>query len=367
MGSDAISRAAGTALWRAILKPESLALPAPPGLGPAAGRLAELVSPQLAAFFLSRAVARMGVRLIEPNLVERGRLEARFTRAAQLQCVRELVAAGIDAVCFKGFAHAYLLYPDPDLRTFGDLDILIHPADLDRVVALLSARGFTFRPEIAQPWGFQAEGSFVPFASADDSCNLDLHIEPDAPPISRALDGKRLFAHARDFAAGPLTLKAPAAAHMLVLCLSNAAKDRLGPFAVRKLLDLVRLLEVEPALDWGEVMDLLARGGLMGPARAIFALLGRLGARFPRLPAALAEAPSWPATREFERLVADYQTLLTGMPGTYAILRREFLISAGVAVALRRNGRRVLGLVRPHSGLPPGASAQGMPVRPSGM
>jgi hypothetical protein len=347
------SRAAGAALWRAVLRPDSLPIPAPAGLAEASRHLAQLVSAPLANFFLASAEARVESALIEPKLVERGRLAARFQRAAQLQCLRALAEAGIDAVCFKGFAHAYLLYPDPDLRTIGDLDVLIRSEDLARVVELLAARGFTFRPEVSQPWGFQAEGSYVPFASADDFCNLDLHTEPDAPPISQALDAELVFARARSFRAGALMLKAPCAEHMAVLCLSNAAKDRLGPFAVRKLLDLVRLIALEPGLDWDAISHLIKRGGLIGPSRAIFALLGRLGSDLAGVPGALRSAPSWPAAAEFERLVADYETMLTGDPGTFAVLRREFLISAGPAVALRRNVRRLVGLIRPKSGMPP--------------
>ncbi|HUC61867.1 MAG TPA: nucleotidyltransferase family protein [Alphaproteobacteria bacterium] len=360
-----ISRAAGSALWRAVFRPESLSVPAPAGLDAAAARLVELVSAPLADFFLARAAERLGAPLVERDLVERGKLQARFARAAQLECLRALDAAGIETVCFKGFAHAYLLYPDPDLRTFGDLDLLVRPADLGRVIELLAARGFTFRPETAQRWGFQAEGSFVPFASADDSCNLDLHTEPDVPPIGRALDAGLVFARARAFAAGTLALKAPSAEHMVVLGLSNAAKDRLGPYAVRKLLDLVRLVALEPGLDWHEIESLVSRAGLAGPARAVFALLERLGAELSGVPRSLRRPPGWPAQGEFERLVADYETMLAGEAGALAVLRREFLITAGAAVALRRNGRRFSGLVRPRSGLPPGVSARGLPTRPS--
>jgi hypothetical protein len=357
LSADVLTREAGDIFWRALFRPESLARGDAAGLAGAAARFAGLTSPALAAFLLERASRRLGASLVDARLVEHSRLEARFTRAAQLQCVRAIDAAGIPAVYLKGFANAHTLYPDPDLRLFGDLDILVRQPDLGRVIGLLTVRGFTFRPDGLQPWGFQAEGSFVPFASADDSCNLDLHLVPDGPPIDRALTTERVFRNARRITAGSLTFSAPSLEHTLVLCLSNAAKDKLGPFAVRKLVDLLRLLGTDAALDWTEITALLVGGRLLGPARAIFALLRRLGAPLPELPAALARAPGWPAARELDLLVDDYRTLFATAPGAFAVMRREFLLSAGPCVALRRNARRLAGLVRPRSGLPPGLQA----------
>ncbi len=49
---------------------------------------------------------------------------------------------GIPSVILKGDAAA-ALYPTPDLRVAGDIDLLIPPADFDTVGAYLTARGYT--------------------------------------------------------------------------------------------------------------------------------------------------------------------------------------------------------------------------------
>ncbi len=45
----------------------------------------------------------------------------------------------------KGPAVAHLDYPDPALRDFGDIDLLIQPDDLDRTIAVLTEQGFARR------------------------------------------------------------------------------------------------------------------------------------------------------------------------------------------------------------------------------
>lgn len=351
-GAGAVSRATGAALWQAVFRPETVDRPADPRLPVAAARLADLTSPALAAFLLAPANERLGVTLIDPAAVRASLLEARFTRAAQLKCAIRLADAGIDVIYFKGFANAHTLYPDPDLRLFGDLDVLIERRDLARAVELLGAAGFSFRPDFTPRWGFQAEGSFVPFASADDACNLDLHLEPDSYPINQALDAGRVRAQARTVKVGSLAVRVPSLEHTLVLGLSNIAKDKIGPFAVRKLIDLARLLRSGSAFDWDEIRSLLERGRIMGPSRAVIALLARLGADLPQLPEQLARPPAGLARREFERLLGEYLELLPREPGLFGLLRREFLLSAGPLVSLHLNGRRLAGLFRPRRGVP---------------
>jgi hypothetical protein len=352
LAREAVRGAAGEALWRALFCPDTLPPPAPPGFELAAQRFATLTSPALAEFLLSPAAERLRLVLFDRNAVRHSRLEARFARAAQIACVDAFAANGIEVVYLKGFANAYTLYPDPDLRLFGDLDVLIQRADLPRVVALFSARGFTFRPGASPRWGFQTDASFVPFASADDACNLDIHVEPDSYPIDRALDAARVFSRARTIMADGRAIRVPAPEHAVVLAFSNAAKDKLGPFAVRKLIDLVRLFDAEPHLDWDEILVLLARGQLMLPARATVALLARLGARLPPLPTPLVR-PLWsPASSALDDLVAEYRALVGDQPGVIAALIREFTLCAEPMVALRLNLRRFIGLFRPRTGVP---------------
>jgi hypothetical protein len=343
-------------LWRALFRPETVETPAPPALAAAAARLAEHVSPALAAWLLEPAAARLGP-LIDPALAKEGRLLGRFNLAAQRKCLELVAAAGVEAVALKGFANAHTIYPNPELRLFGDLDLLIRPATLATVTGALAAQGYRFEPLPEPPWGFMAEGSFLPFVSPDDACNLDLHLEADGYPVNRALTAERVFAASRALKLGALAVRVPSPEHALILCISNAAKDKFGPYSVRKLIDGQRLLAQEAALDWGELLELCRHGRMMLPARVFCALLARLEAPLPSLPPAFtAPFRGWRAV-ELERLVADYRALFPRPLGWLALLRRELLLCAEPAVAWRIQRKRLAGLIRPRSGLPPGWDA----------
>jgi membrane-associated phospholipid phosphatase len=57
--------------------------------------------------------------------------------------VGRLAAEGIDSRTLKGSAVAHLDYPEPGLRSFIDMDLLVRADDVDRTVATLTAAGFT--------------------------------------------------------------------------------------------------------------------------------------------------------------------------------------------------------------------------------
>ncbi|MHA1112879.1 MAG: nucleotidyltransferase family protein [Alphaproteobacteria bacterium] len=350
--------------WHLITRPRRVALapaPAPEHLAEwrdAAGRLADLVSPALAAHLLVEAEARLGVALVPPERARQSRLANRLTRHGQLGVARRLAKAGIDAVYIKGFANAHLLYPDPDIRCFGDLDLLAREADAARVRALLAEDGFAFAGEAGPAWGFQSDASYPPYAAPDGSCNLDIHVRADAFPAWRSLTVERIFAAARTIAIDGLVLRVPAPEHAFLLCVTNAAKDKFGPFAVRKIADAIELLRQGSGLDWDRVAALAAEGGLENATRGFLALLRRLGLEIERLPCgapppALDRAPAGHARRTFERMAAAHLALSLDMPGPRTALAREFLLAWNWRDALRLNLRRVAGLLgRPT--LPPG-------------
>ena len=65
------------------------------------------------------------------------RLEALAVRTAQL-----LATKGISWRLTKGAALAHLDYPDPAIRTFGDIDLIIHPDDWSGTLNSLAAKGY---------------------------------------------------------------------------------------------------------------------------------------------------------------------------------------------------------------------------------
>ena len=82
--------------------------------------------------------------------VDRDRVRTMLLDHACGELVRHLQAEGHRVILLKGHTIAHWLYPDPAERTYGDLDVLVNPADENAVVETLSALGY--RPVFDAAW-----------------------------------------------------------------------------------------------------------------------------------------------------------------------------------------------------------------------
>ncbi|MDA1100714.1 MAG: nucleotidyltransferase family protein [Proteobacteria bacterium] len=303
-------------------------------------RLVELIGPALARYLLHDT----GIELVDTDVVQ-SRLMNRFRRADGLRWARHAAVHGVQVICLKGLAAAHLFYPDPDLRTMSDADLLVASADRARLVALYQAAGLRFhQAEARSPWGFLSDASLLPLTSADGASNVDLHVQPDAWPLHRGLSSADVFAAARVIAAGDGNIWVPSVTHMLLLSASHAARDLFGPSTAKSLIDAARLLRKNGGeVDWCEFERRLRPGRVEKPVRAFLAILKRLGADTHAVPEHLTQA----AGAEFERAVADYAAFFPADVSALARARRELLLAAEPSVSLRRNWQRLNGLFRP--------------------
>jgi hypothetical protein len=97
------------------------------------------------------------------------RLEALAVRTADL-----LDNAGIRWRLTKGPALAHLDYPDPAVRTFGDVDLVVHPSDWSAAFRLLSAHGYR-RGAPTLPGGYDDRYGKGATLTSPDGLEVDLH------------------------------------------------------------------------------------------------------------------------------------------------------------------------------------------------
>jgi len=97
------------------------------------------------------------------------RLEALAVRTAGI-----LDAAGINWRLTKGAALAHLDYPDPSMRTFGDVDLVVHPSDWPAAFRLLTGNGYR-REAGTLPHGYDARYGKGATLKSDDGLEVDLH------------------------------------------------------------------------------------------------------------------------------------------------------------------------------------------------
>ncbi len=200
-----------------------------------------------------------------------------------------LAQAGVEGILLKGGDIRHRLYDDPVSRPMGDVDVLISPADLDRVRALLKSQGYTLTPKDVDrlpdynrrfAWeelygGPRADGVF-----------FDIHWEirkmgafyrlPYAPLRARATPGPQGW--------GPLLILAPE--HLLMnLCLNTLEEwEQAG---VMKAVDLDRALARLP-LDWELFLEDAAAFQIQG---ALLRILKEMAALRP------GAAPGWVLAR----------------------------------------------------------------------
>ena len=91
-----------------------------------------------------------------------------------LGTVERLDAGSIDYRILKGSAAAHLDYPDPALRSFGDVDILVRGEQFDAAVDLLVASGHRRRYPQPRP-GFDRRFGKGSALLAADGHEIDLH------------------------------------------------------------------------------------------------------------------------------------------------------------------------------------------------
>jgi hypothetical protein len=351
-------------IWPLVTRPGDAPLPAAPGaLRCAASLLADLVSPALAEHLLAPAAARRGAALVDPAAVARDRLFKTFTLAQQRRWAKRLVEADIGVVFLKGFANAHTLYADPVVRAQGDLDILVHDADLARTIGFLASHGFRFRTGPVNPWGMISDASFMPMVSPDGACHIDIHIHPDCYPAHRSLTTELVFAGAATAEFGGVRFLTPCAEHALILCATNAAKDKYFLSSVTKVLDAVMLLRAHATtLDWGRIVGLARDGAFLRPALTFLALLAALGAPMDGVPRALRAPPRGLRGIAFRGVVDDYRALFPHDVPLTTYLWREWLIGADARVSFRNSMIRIKGLFRPPGGIPEGGPVESSDV-----
>ena len=156
----------------------------------------------------------------------------------------------IDAIAVKGPVLAALAYGDVSMRTFTDVDLLVHRSDLTRAVEILVSGGYasttttdggSARPDIfsAFPTSFEARRG---------AADVDVHWQVGPSRIRFFPDEDSLWARSVwiDFQ-GCRVRSLSLEDHVIYLC-AHAAKH--GWAALRMVCDLAGLIERNRVIDW---------------------------------------------------------------------------------------------------------------------
>lgn len=161
---------------------------------------------------------------------------------------------GLPALPYKGPTLAVGVYGDLALRTFSDLDLLIHERDFSRATHLLLAQGFRLQRV------FDWESSFV-----HDTARImiDLHRGIVPPHFHFPLDFARLWRHRQPVSIAGSTVSTLAPADLLIVLCVQVVKDAWGDLhkpldrrygRLLQVCDIAALFQLSPRMDWDSVL-----------------------------------------------------------------------------------------------------------------
>jgi hypothetical protein len=171
-------------------------------------------------------------------------------------------AAGIRLVPIKGPALAALAYGSTSLRQFEDLDLLVRPNDLLRLVEMLEQQGYVFRElprrtdrsrylDWLQDWSLEKPGGFPP---------LDLKPVLITHTLSGPASAEWMLAACRPVPTGEHEeLVAPGPEAMLLAVCVDGANERWPKLS--SVADTAALLANYPRADWEGLLEAAARLG----------------------------------------------------------------------------------------------------------
>ncbi|HZG54598.1 MAG TPA: nucleotidyltransferase family protein [Pyrinomonadaceae bacterium] len=205
---------------------------------------------------------------VPPAVYEKLREQFRRISALNLYLSGELLrllklfaAHDIAAIPYKGPALAALAYGNIALRHFGDLDILVRPRDVLRVMRLLVAEGYTLHPplnDVQQALMLRTQCN-LPFTRDAHRLIVEIHWRVSARLFSSPLDEDALWENPRHVAFEGTQVNALAPEDLLLsLCVHGAKHlwERLSWIA-----DIAQLLEVHPDLNWEGLLERARRTG----------------------------------------------------------------------------------------------------------
>jgi hypothetical protein len=188
----------------------------------------------------------------------------------------------------KGAALAHTVYPEPCLRSFGDVDVLVSTRDWRRACDVLEELGLRRQRPEPRP-GFDERFGKASVHKGDDAVEVDLHRTLVIGPFGLWIDPDALLSRTATFEVGGRTLRRLDDTGMLLNACMHASLGWRPPRLVplRDVLQVARYAEV----DWDVLAEWSARWRLAAVLRHAFSTAaGTLGVSVPAEAAAFVEA-----------------------------------------------------------------------------
>jgi hypothetical protein len=179
-----------------------------------------------------------------------------------VEFVGALQAMGVAAVVLKGPALAHTFYPNPSLRTYGDVDVLVRAEDWATACSALGELGFSRILPEPRPGFDQRFGKGAAFRD-EEGIEIDLHRTLAMGAFGLWIEPAELFEGLADLRLGGTTFRRLDDTLSLLHVGVHASIGRPGPLLM-PLRDVVQVAWAGE-IDWDRLRALAARWRLSVP------------------------------------------------------------------------------------------------------
>jgi hypothetical protein len=196
--------------------------------------------------------------------------------ASLLNILDALAAQGIEAVPWKGPALAQALWGDVGLRQYVDLDLLVRRGDVQRAGEALVASGFRRRAQIpdGQQENYVEHFGELEFVRGSDGITVELHWTIVPSYYASAMDARTIWGRLETIWLAGRQMKSLAAEDVLIGLAIHGFKHKFE--RLEWVMDIARLIQVRPELDWGAIRERTREHGSQRIVRVALGVAWRL-------------------------------------------------------------------------------------------
>ncbi|MCQ8105042.1 nucleotidyltransferase family protein [Methylomonas sp. SURF-2] len=164
--------------------------------------------------------------------------------------------AGLPVLLLKGLWLTEVVYGDLKARNSGDIDLMLHPKDMPKFMAVARQLNLTAPVAAADMADLLRAQNELPLYAGDKAC-FDIHWSFTRPGEETPIDEARLWRRAETASVAGLPCQSLCLEdHLLYLCFHTAMHHGFLYVGPRALLDAARLIEHPPrAIDWDDFVS----------------------------------------------------------------------------------------------------------------
>ena len=194
-----------------------------------------------------------------------------------MEALDVLAADAVAALPFKGPALGVLAHASAAIRPSRDIDVLVHPRDMDGAIAALGRLGYRLSeslPPKAMAACYESYGQDIVFSEGRAPVEPHCAFTPSTLAVDLDLDG--IWRRASQVALDGRTVATLSLEDTLLVACLHGSKERW--WRLLWVADVAALLHRHPALDWAAIVDRARAAGAqrmlllgIGLARELFA------------------------------------------------------------------------------------------------